>query len=533
MSDSVQPVLGAIQAQQGATQQSSIDVAGLLNQQAGIESNLNAEATATADAAGLVATTKNRAALDAQNMSLRIASAVGANMDDTSTEAITDLTNTMRDSYATWKQQKDDYTKQASANFFDDPLQWMGAKLLGGEEKARVQMNSTADSFNAANDRLDQVIKAGTAGAVLATAISKPVTEASIAASAQVAKFQYDQVATQAAYNTLGSNIAAIKELNTGQIDALNLRIKGWELQNQAETTALQRANLNLALEAKQDQQQGEALFSQAYVRGMAAYGNAMPDDVTVKKAMLYYKMSPQGKAELQPIIDRGLSSIFNNGAVTFGSTPGSAFLNLSKAPSNFNDTNPNTPVAKYLVGIAQQLPAGVRLDKPAEVQQAIDTRVTQDSLSRNANAESSSLSSDKGFKATITANPTLTATPFYQTVLAPIAASGADKLDAATMFNLGAKAVADGKLTIEQARDGMAQYYKTVVAANNLITVPWGIPKQTGYNAKVSSGVFAGTTDLARPEAITSAILQKNQPNANWNLDSSRWTMQPAAGNQ
>lgn len=531
MADSLQ---SAIATNAGAEKQTAIDVSGLINQQAGLQSNLYVEAQNASDAAALISTTKDRATLDAQNAASKTAQLVGGDVSDTKTEVISGLANTMRDSYTQWQQDQAEYKRQSQASFFDDPFQWINSKLMGGEEQARTTLNNTAETYNAAESRLDGVLKETTEGAIAARALERPITEATISASAQLARFTYDKIATDAATTVLQSNIAAIKELQAGNTAAINERIKGFEVANQAAQLDMRTKEFNIIMQNKQDELTAQNLMKTAYVRGLVARGLPAPSEDDLGKIMLLYK-NKVGANEIQPIIDSGLYSLYTSGGIHFGNTPGQALLNISTGPSNFNDNNENTRLMKFLVDVGSNLPAQYNKNKPAEIVQGVNDVVGSYTKSWSANAESDkSLYKDQGFKTTLTANPTLKTTPFYNQVLAPIVTAGGDNLTANEMNSLATKAVADGKLTIEEARDGITKYYQTVISNNNRLLVSTAnIDKQTGYMARNGSGLFSGTIDYSKADQVTMAILKANSPNMQWEMDKGRWTMEPAGGQQ
>lgn len=512
---SVGSAVGAANAGADAIDAQNVDVAELMRQQTSLGQQIAKSGDETAVAANLVYTQKAQGELAVQTASVATARAMGGDIRDTKTDLITPLTSRLRDLDAQSEAAYDDYTKRNETNFFDNPMAWFGNHVMGGTEAARKKYADIATKFNNTNARLEGVLKGTQEGQIAARASETTLSQESIEAGAKVAAFEYTKAADLARWNMLGANLAGIKELREGNYAAVQLRLKAWDEQRAAEVFGMEQSRFAMAKKEFEDKQGEKNLVQSAFTAGLAALDKKMPDGMNLERVWQLSK-TKEGNAEIGAILAIGIHSMSTMDPRTktpdirFGATTGDVVFNLLSTQTELSDNNRYKEGTETAMMIWNDLTpkAGLNRKDHEAVKAKIDeaTKLYLETALPNNEGNSKSPFRDHGFSAALADTPTLANTTFWKTVIAPIAVKQ-DTMSAADITKLAYNEVKAGKMKIEEAANGLSQYYQTVRLSNSLYAKASGLGIQEKFNAKALSGKVV---DLSDPTVTRREIVEQ-----------------------
>lgn len=437
------------------------------------------------------------------------------------------------DEFITRKREADarleEIKQKASVGFLDNPMEYISNQL---ELPTLVQQyNMTGMQANSALRTVRDIDTTLTAAANQNKATAETLDDAAVAATARLAANKYNMLAIDKEYKALGSNIQANQIIDHGNKQQIEYLLKQYEvlkseenLKMHREQMAAQRRRDEVFFSEHADKAAAKQYLRENLVLGMAALSMPKPNEGVLLQYEEAYK-TPEGRAQMQKILDAGVRMRFT-GLAIYGDSPADSYYTLAKVGDRTKGTEQEL-VAKVIGAEANKLiNAQVDPRKPDVFKPALDAAMAKVMKAANANPETGgSLIYKAPPVERMAQNEYVANTPWYQTVLAPsVAAAKAANatvpdIPATKIFEMTTQMVRDKQLTLEQAVDGIATYYKAAGAINTVKNGKLGIAPQQGYNVDVGSSMFGGGNyDFSKPEQVVNALLNKlSMDNPQW----------------
>lgn len=167
-------------------------------------------------------------------------------------------------------------------------------------------------------------------------------------------------------------------------------------------------------------------------------------------------------------------------------------------------------PRIQYLrdtLAVMSKTPGLDEKKNPVAFREAFNEKVLADSKlwAQNAGGKKD-ISDSPGFGAILKFNPTLAKSAFVEKVIAPMQTSGHSNIDEEQLLRITSQAMAEKKLTPEEASAGVTEYFNTALALNNKANFAFAMPIQSEYKAHVG---FGSTKSLTRSADVTGLLLQ------------------------
>ena len=484
-------------------------------EQADIEEAAATRNTAAANAAAANAVTAGKGLLAAQDATQATKTAFDFDATDPNSrkrQAIA-LYNS---SYDKAQALLDQIGEKKSINFLDDPLGYMGAQLTIHDDIAAY--NTVATKGNMAFATVRDVDSTLTAAAQMEKATAKTINNDSIANDALIASNQFAELASQAAYNAVGSNINQFKALISGDATATKLAMDQFQviksdqmLEIQQKQFDLHKKQVELMLSEHADKDTALKIDAGMIVKGMALSKVPLPEGDEAKARFQALLKTPAGKQLYQTYYQLGLDATaqeMSGAPLRFGANAGDVFYNEATTKGNFANSEYANQM-NYINSIRSvQPPPTVNTKNPEEVKKWITAKVAADMKEWSADAEAHLLTKAPT-PAEIGLNPAVAATPFFKEVMAASAAAKGLGPTPSEAFSAGMDAVKAGKMTASELSYGMQQYYETAVNMNTRKNYFAAIPGQDGYKAKIAgTGIFKDSSyDLTKVEQVNRAI--------------------------
>ena len=513
---SANPLIEALTSFGAQAQETSWDLADIATKQSELLTAARDRVRDTAAAAGRVTTDEAIAANLIQARTAKAATLLGTNMETGVADIITSLAPVMEKEYNEADKARIEYYKAQQTSFFDDPLGWIGNNLLGGLEQKASKYNEHATGYNAAAERIAEANALTTAAAQAQRNIGTPIQDSTIADKSRLAAAQFLVQADEFEYKSLTASADYLRAVQNGEKEVIDAKLKIWQIGS--EETRMQMARQSHDLELKRfqmmaaeyaEKKEAQAMVDTIITKGMGVMGLPAPDSATLKRLGMLYK-TPEGQKQLAEIIQAGIIKD-RTGDTVLGITPSDALNTILKVNPQAKNMGETIPAIEYLMGVRQKIdPNKVDIKKPAAVAEAIDTSVRQDIKNWSSNAEAAgSLYKSPGLAVVSEAAP-VKSTTFFAKVLGPQKVAGVQDITPSDMVARAMSSVNAGELSIEDARAGIATYYKTAAQLNAARNHAVGIAPQKNYMAKISgSGTITDTVyDLTKPEQVTAALL-------------------------
>lgn len=488
----------------------------LFNQQAASSAKLSDEASAVAEAARISTTELGTLQLN-NEIALRAgADVLGGNIQNKAAEQISGLASEQEETRGQMKMALGEYRKNVDASFFDDPIRWIHANVFGGTEQSATSYNAVATQYNESKARLATVLAQTSQQAANQRALQFTTTDAAISADARVKAFQYLEAAARADYNKLGSDIGGVRALATGGANALNMRVKAFDEARAAEDQSMRKQQFDEYMKEAGEKDSARSLMDNVIKAGFASYKLAIPDEASTSSIRLAMN-TPEGKAKFQHIFDAGMYKVFQtdpaSAPVSFGQDAYSAIkgiMTINSRLENDPTVGEYKPRIQYLKDVYATTSNNKLLDekkRPDEFHAAYLDTIKRDATNWGQNAEAGKQTMDSpGFAAILQGNPQLAKSAFVTQIIGPMQTSGQVTMPAEQIMRATAQAMKEKKLTVEEAANGVSEYFGTALAWNNKANFAFALPYQTQYKARVGLG---GSTVLNRYENAAEALLR------------------------
>lgn len=425
-----------------------------------------------------------------------------------------ELATKMRDSGSKLEALQAQISKKNEVGFLDNPLAWIGAQM--SVQPDIEAYNAEADKFNllethstAVNNMAQEV--ANTARAALST-----VTEDSAAAAANLAGLQFGTQAREAQIKALANDTGRLRYLRESNLAQISLETEGRrtldaaeDQQRQREAFAMQKESHKLAMEnarreaAKNKKEDEFDVKMLEMINAGARHLNRRP--FTSMDDYKLFEKSNKGNAE----IAQRLSNIGYNLINTATTNGGAGRVQLGQDAGE---------VAQLLVesrGTLKQAPAVDRLLKGVYIDAKSGKAVSGGAMldvknpaAVNAHvanvvasvAKSQARDVNSGGKDNIYAPPTYaeviaargedgTKMPalYYKLFAEEVKQNPMQPVDPAKMYHRTLEAVASGKVSFNEAVNGLSEMGALAVQTNNAIRnySAAGIPEQRSYSTK------------------------------------------------
>lgn len=533
--DSISSTIGSITDEEIASSSNSKAISDIFRAE-------QASQEAAAKDAGTVKASEQAGIMQQQQ---RVASVMDAmNFDSLSVELATQLGN----SGEKLAQLQESISKKNSVGFLDNPLMWLGAQLSAQPDIEAY--NAEAGKFNLIESRSKAVNDMSQEVAATSRAALSTVTADSAAAASRLAGVEHNSAARQAAIKALANDTAELRNLRENSLQKIALEADGRRTLDAAEDQARQR-------EAFAMQKESHTL-SMANARAAAAKEGK---EVVFEQKMLHLiNVGAQhvGRRPFSNLDDYKLFERSNKGNAEVAQRLSEIGYNvLEKASTNKAGSvrlgEQSGDVAKLLVesrGTLRQAPAIDKLLKNAHLTAvsgnaaigttAIDPKntaavsaYTTRAVTAKATADARNVS--RGGADNIYAPPTfaeMIATtgsadkfpPLYKKLFAEsVKANPMQQADPAMMYHKTVEALLAGKVTLNEATDGLKELAEAAVGTNNALRnySAVAIPTQKSYgtSTKLHSTAFfesnielTNRTELYSKLALATALSRQAQ---------------------
>lgn len=466
------------------------------------------DAQETAQAAAVIEEQKQRAVMQQESTRLKIANRMGTNANDAGWVGgkLADRVKELSDQQDAVLQ-----TIQAkqSVNLIDNPLGWIYSQATVDGDIG--EFNGLERRRQLANDTLSKLEQMTSAAYLNNNALAQTVTDATIQAGKITAAHQFNREANVAKLEGIRTNLQGMQIATQASAQQVQMMFEGNSAIMRERQYDLSLEHLRMAkdqaaeaLKSRKDKaDQGEFLMKLAGMGYFAQTGTAMPDNYKRDLEKMYAAKVPQ----VMSWVDSGLASYM---ADPTGSRPivSNSPFDVTSLAAAGQYTPPNAAqkqVADQLVSwrrdfdkTPEGLQAAAAKDRTTS-ERAFNSYVKTRTKMDQANVTSSSVYSVPALTDVAAANPNVAAMPLWQTVLQPLATAGAKLDDPNFVFNSVASAVKTGKISYQDAVDGMSTAYGAGVLLNNQSRnfIALGMPPATNYNVavKLSTDIFGKST--------------------------------------
>lgn len=414
--------------------------------------------------------------------------------------------------------------KADSVAFTDNPIMWIGAQL---SKQGKVEeFNATARSYNLAEQHMSSLNSMAQQTAATAAATIEKSTAASAAAASRNAGSAFRLQEMEMHMKALAQDTATLDVLRKGKVDALNIQLNAFnlsrgeekwkmELQDRAERRKLFGIQLqNAEAESKLKGQE----FS--YQENILKLANAGAAHIGRRPFMSYVDFktfqtsSKSGADDAQKFIEWGyekLDTAQNKGGLGFvqlGATPADAAITVARTRGTFPDAK-NDKILRSITEDALSgklgdskgsIPTGADLKNQDVVEGIINHHISvkynSDKMDVSAGGTSNWFAPPTAHELVAAAtDPVSKKLPFksklWRDLVAPIAAGDPNfQVSPENLFNIGLKAVQQGRMKPEEVAAGMYELGHAAVgvinASRNFRSI--GLPPLTTFNSKVKT---------------------------------------------
>ena len=462
-----------------------------------ITDGLAADAKAAGEAASTIEEAKQQATREQERTRLMIANRMGTNANDVGWVA-GNMADRVKEADAKMQQKIAEIEAKQKINFIDNPLGYIYAQATVDGDIA--EHNAASRQKDLASQTAQQLERMTSESFQNNTALTQTITDSTIGAGKILAAHKFNAEAGEAALQGLRSNLQGMQAAMQASQAQIQLQFAGHNAVMQeknyaiaAAGLAMRREEFNLAKEAKLAKlSEDQFVLDRASQGYFALTGNQMPDVQKKDIVMLYRSGQPQVAAW----VNSGLASYMTDPA---GSKPivSNSVFDASTMYAQGDVKNLPTSqkqVFDHILDLRtawQKTPGGMEAmaskDKGA-AERAFNAFAAASAKQEQANVQPGSIYSIPNLADIAKANPNVAALPAWQTVLAPLAASGA-QLDNPT-FVVGSlmSAMKSGKLTYDQTVDGISTIYGAGVSLNNQARnfITAGLPPAFSYGVKI-----------------------------------------------
>ena len=410
-----------------------------------------------------------------------------------------------------------------SVSFLDNPLEYVVNQFTVGGDISKF--NALADVEDTVTKNIEDITRLSSAVAQNQKNFEVTVTQASADAKAQEALLNAEQQATATRIVGQNYNLAALKATMDASKEQMGLRFSVTSALNAQESQRLQMANHELAVqeakyrkEDREEKKQTDGYLASRIIKGYQVfYGDKAADMITpgdVKQMVTLMKSGTPAGQEATRAFMAGESN-------KVAGSPAQVIDMIGRGlPIQF------TPAQTSVKGVFEKAVAEVRnrgmLPKDdAERQQIMNLEVNKilSKMSKEVKAgDGDNIFQIPDVKRVMTL-PGVVDTPFVQKILST---SQVDVNNPKMVYNEALRGVKEGKLTVDQAVEGVLSVYQKGVALNiaskNLPRL--GIAPSTkelklnDYNTPIEvapGAMFGGskTVNLTSREDVTRAVLK------------------------
>ena len=525
MADTTNPILAA--AYSGAASTAAV----VDKSTAGIQNDRTAQQTLQDNSASLqldigaqdniIAGVQNQGALAAQNARLKAGAIFGADLNQQG-EQITAATDIWKAAYQKKMDSLSAISQKDSVGFMDNPLGFI-LNQFSVNDDIRAH-NSALEVEQAAKQHIDEINSMSDATARNQKNFEINITQASIDAVAKKTTDAAQILANKAETDGLGYNvdslqtaIAASKETTALKFQVLGAQNAQAQLKIAMDSYALHKEEFDWRQEEKANKDLGDADLVDRMQRGLTVlYGDKAPD-LTASKAIsqrylsLLKSNSPAGKEAVDAYM-AGQTGII-------GGSPAQVIDSINSGVA-VQFTPVQEPI-KRIFEVATQQVGSMPLANKQEAVKALNVAVTgqMDKFLKDIEPGSGNNPFNIGAVSSLVQMPGVNTTPLAQKVLAPMVTAGAKLDDPKQVYASALAAVSGGKISVEDAVDGIVTLYQkgvdTNLAARNF--TKFGIVPSDNmhtYNTQIAinpDALFGGTSvvDLTNRNAVQRAILK------------------------
>lgn len=410
-----------------------------------------------------------------------------------------------------------------SVSFLDNPLEFVVNQFTVGGDISKF--NALADVEDTVTKNIEDITRLSSAVAQNQKNFEVTVTQASAEAKAKEALEKAEQQATVTRISGLNYNIEALNATMNASKEQMGIRFSVNQALNAQESQRLQMENHALAVkeseyraEDRAEKAHTDEYLASRIIKGyQVIYGDKAPEMLSpgeVKTMVSLMKSGTPAGQEATRAYMAGVSGVV-------AGEPAQVIDMLGRGlPVQF--TPAQTPVkGVFEKAVAEVRNSGMLPKDDAERRQIMNMEVTKilSKMSKEVKAKDAENIFQIPDVKQVMALPGVVDTPFVQKILAD---SKVDVNEPKMVYNEALRGVKEGKLTIDQAVEGITLLYQKGVALNldskNLPRL--GIAPSTNelklndYNTpiEVIPGVLFGgskTVNLTKREDVTRAVLK------------------------
>lgn len=501
---------------------------------AGIQNNRTAQQALQDNSASLqldigaqdniIAGVQNQGALSAQNARLKAGAIFGADLNQQG-EQITAATDIWKAAYQKKMDSLNAISAKDSVGFMDNPLGFI-LNQFSVNDDIRTH-NSALEVEQAAKQHIDEINQMSDATARNQKNFEINITQASIDAAAKKTTDAAQILANKAETDGLNYNVDSLqtainasKEKTALKFQVLGAQNAQAQLKIAMDTYALHKEEFSWKQEEKANKDLGDTDLINRMQAGLKVlYGDKAPD-LTASKATaqrylaLLKSNSPAGK-EASDAYMAGQTGII-------GGNPAQVIDSINSGVA-VQFTPVQEPIKKLFDVAVQQVSAGVQSgavtkgNYQASLNAAVTGQVNQ--YLKDIEPGSGNNPFNIGAVSSLVQMPGVATTPLAQKVLAPMVTAGAKLDDPKQVYSTALAGVQAGKISVEDAVDGIVSLYQkgvdTNLAARNL--TKFGIVPTDNmhtYNTRVETdprALFGGTeiVDLTNRNSVQRAVLK------------------------
>lgn len=423
-----------------------------------------------------------------------------------------------------------------NVNFLDNPVMWLGAQLSAQGDIGSY--NSEASRYNLLDERNKKMndFAQETADTTLRTMTT--VTADSAAAAGRLAGVQYQSAAREASIRAMVNDTARLKFMRESSAQQITLQVEGRRVLDAEEDQAMQREKFKLDKEAhyanmanmkRTAEEQGRKKEFETSLLGVINTGAKHLNRKQFATLAEYevFSASSKGNADLaQQMSGIGYNMLDNEqtgktGVIRLGEDAG----DVAKLLIGVRGSLAQSPaIDKFLKSTYIQVVTGAVPSVPKEDARGYVTR--QAALKATEYARDVRAGGADNFYAPPTYGEVIAVIgseaklpPLYHKIFAADAkANPTQRLDPAALYHRTVEAVASGKVTLNEAIDGLNQLGNIAVDTNNTVRGydAVGIAKQSSFATKtklVEGSYFdreinlSNRADLAAKLAIAASL--------------------------